>query len=210
MKRRVLDPLCWVDQAQGWLQGHDVLFEELRALVSWEKEERWMYERRVAVPRLVARALNGRVPQVVLEMGQALGRYYGTSFRSISFALYRDGQDSVTWHRDRDLQDYAESLIAVVSLGGPRRFAVRPYALAGPLGPYAPPLPIESQADEIPDGITKPRRSCSFSVGWGDVLVMGGACQRTWEHSVPKVAHAEPRLAIMYRERRFQPPPATS
>ena len=42
--------------------------------------------------------------------------------------------------------------------------------------------------------------SLSFAVGRGDLMVMGGACQSTWEHGVPKVAHAEPRIAVMFRE----------
>ena len=36
-------------------------------------------------------------------------------------------------------------------------------------------------------------------LGWGDLLVMGGSCQRTWQHSIPKVAHALPRMAVMFR-----------
>jgi len=29
--------------------------------------------------------------------------------------------------------------------------------------------------------------------------VMGGTCQRTWRHGIPKVASAGPRIAVMFR-----------
>jgi alkylated DNA repair dioxygenase AlkB len=38
-------------------------------------------------------------------------------------------------------------------------------------------------------------------MGHGDLVVMGGSCQRTWEHAIPKVASAEPRIALMFRHR---------
>lgn len=41
--------------------------------------------------------------------------------------------------------------------------------------------------------------SLGLQLGWGDLLVMGGSCQRTYQHAVPKVARADPRIAIMFR-----------
>ena len=36
----------------------------------------------------------------------------------------------------------------------------------------------------------------------GDLLVMGGTCQRTWEHAVPKTARPTgPRISIQFRPR---------
>lgn len=174
VRRHWLDDEAWIDHGIGWFLGAHPLFVELERTLRWELQERWMYERRVAVPRLLGRKGDQPLPAVVERMRQALAARYATTFVSTTFALYRDGQDSVAWHRDRDLRDRPEAAVAIVSLGGPRRFCVRP--LGG--GP-----------------------SQSFSVGWGDLLVMGGAAQRTWEHCVPKVAHAEPRMAVMFRER---------
>jgi alkylated DNA repair dioxygenase AlkB len=57
-------------------------------------------------------------------------------------------------------------------VGGQRRFLLRPYGGG---------------------------HSIALNLGWGDLLVMGGTCQRTWQHCLPKVAHAEPRIAIMFR-----------
>jgi hypothetical protein len=41
--------------------------------------------------------------------------------------------------------------------------------------------------------------SLSWQLGHGDLFVMGGSCQHDWEHCVPKVAVAGPRLSIMFR-----------
>jgi alkylated DNA repair dioxygenase AlkB len=78
----------------------------------------------------------------------------------------------VAWHRDRELRALGDTLVAIVSLGGPRRFGVRPRG--GGTATY-------------------------LSSGWGDLPVMGGACQRDWEHCIPKARRAEPRLALMFR-----------
>jgi alkylated DNA repair dioxygenase AlkB len=65
-----------------------------------------------------------------------------------------------------------DTFVATVSLGAPRTFHIRRKG-GGP--------------------------SRAWSLGGGDLLVMGGACQRAYEHSVPKVASAAPRIALIYR-----------
>src|SRR5262249_40235264 len=97
---------------------------------------------------------------------------YGTAFERVSLGLYRDGQDSVAWHGDYVARRISEAIVATVSVGAPRRFLLRPHGGG---------------------------RSGAVSLGWGDLIVMGGSCQRTYQHSVPKVANAEPRIAIMFR-----------
>jgi alkylated DNA repair dioxygenase AlkB len=105
-------------------------------------------------------------------MRRALDRRYATAFERISLAYYRDGRDSVAWHGDYVARRMETALVATVSVGAPRRFLLRPHGGG---------------------------RSIAYSIGWGDLIVMGGTCQRTWQHSVPKVARAEPRIAIMFR-----------
>ena len=174
-ERTWLDRECWVDLVRAWVRGHSALFDTLRERVPWESYRRWMYERVVDVPRLTAGRPQERI-EVVEQMADALGRRYGTAFRSITFALYRNGRDSVAWHRDKEIRELPEAYVGLAILGEPRPFLVRP--LGG--GP-----------------------SVAFKPGWGDLLVMGGACQRDWEHCVPKVRHAEPRMSIMFREARW-------
>ena len=105
-------------------------------------------------------------------MGRTLSQRYGEAFTRTSLAYYRDGRDSVAWHGDYVARNMEQSLVGTVSLGGPRRFLLRPKSAA---------------------------RSLALSLGDGDLLVMGGTIQRTWDHAVPKMKHAPPRISVMFR-----------
>ena len=172
LTRVALDDGAWLDVARGWLAGHATLFEELRQKAAWREESRRMYDRVVDVPRLVAALPPGARPPAVEAMRAALERRYATPFPRVSVALYRDGGDSVAWHGDYVARTLPEALVATVSVGAPRKLLVRP---------------------------TGGGRSRAWSVGCGDLVVMGGTCQRTHQHAIPKVARAEPRIAIMFR-----------
>lgn len=168
---------AWVEHQPGWLRGHDVLFDELERSVDWRSERRHMYDRVVDVPRLIAGLprTGERVDHALIEaMRVALSARYGEAFVRATAALYRDGKDSVAWHGDTTARDLPRALVATVSLGAPRRFLLRPAASGA---------------------------SIAFALGGGDLLVMGGSCQRTWRHSIPKVAAAGPRIALMFRPR---------
>jgi alkylated DNA repair dioxygenase AlkB len=110
-------------------------------------------------------------------MSATLAGHYGVSFEGITLAWYRDGKDSVAPHGDRIGRRCEDTIIAIVSVGAPRRFLLHPVASG---------------------------RSLTFSLGWGDLLVMGGSCQRTWLHSVPKVARADPRISIQFRAKSLE------
>jgi alkylated DNA repair dioxygenase AlkB len=171
-RRIALDEGSWLEQVPGWVDGHERLFEELRDGFAWSAHRREMYDRVVDVPRLTASApADGHHP-LLDRMSRALSRRHGHDLSSITLSLYRHGGDSVAWHRDREVRDLDRAVVAVVTLGGPRRFGVRP--VRGGTARY-------------------------FTVGWGDLMVMGGACQRDWEHGVPKMRNAAPRLALMFR-----------
>ena len=172
--RIVLGQGAWVDRVPGWVRGHDRLFERLEQGTRWTTQRRVMYERTVDVPRLLARLPDdGPGAPILGDMARVLGRRYATRLTTIHLALYRDGRDSVAWHGDRVGRERSHTVVAIVSLGGARRFLLRP-AGGGP--------------------------SRAISVGCGDLMVLGGSCQRTWEHCVPKCARAEPRIAVMFRE----------
>jgi alkylated DNA repair dioxygenase AlkB len=173
LRRRWLDADSWLDHAPGWVTGHQALFEALEASTRWQRERLHIYERTMEVPRLVARLPeNGPGHPLLAEMARALQARYGQAFVHTSLALYRDGRDSVAWHGDRVARELLEAVVATVSLGEPRRFLVRPKGGG---------------------------RSLALSLGWGDLLVMGGASQRTWQHAIPKVARAGARLVVMLR-----------
>lgn len=176
LTRIQLDPTSWVDHAPGWVTGSDQLFAEVLATAGWGQRSRRMYDAKVREPRLTSlwRASSGRPlePPILERMRAVLSRRYGVELDSVGFNLYRDGRDSVAWHGDRIAKDIAEPVVAIVSVGEPRKFLLRPGG----------------------GGATK-----RFLLGRGDLLVTGGATQRAWQHSVPKVAEAGPRISITFR-----------
>jgi alkylated DNA repair dioxygenase AlkB len=166
---------AWIEHLPGWVSGHERLFAALHESMRWREERREMYGRDVDVPRLYAIVPDdGAGHPLLYEMQRTLSERYGQAFERISLSLYRDGRDSVAWHGDYVARNMSEALVATISVGAPRRFLLRP---AG-------------------GGASR-----SLALGWGDLLVMGGSCQRTFRHSVPKVQKAAPRIAIMLRPR---------
>lgn len=174
LERRYLGFGAWVDHAPGWVRGHEALFASVVDAVAWEQNRRPMYDRIVDVPRLTGSLAPDRQGDLPLfqAMADALGARYGTRFERLGFALYRDGRDSVAWHGDQVARELPEALVATVSLGEPRLFALRPKGGG---------------------------RAVHYHLGHGDLVVMGGTCQRTWDHAVPKVARAGPRVTVMFR-----------
>ena len=176
LERVQLDATAWVDYVPEWLSGADTLFEELVETRNWGQRTRQMYDKEVIEPRLTApwRAGPGKPlePPILEEARVALSERYGVEFDSVGFNFYRDGRDSVAWHRDRIPKEVDKPLVALLSVGQPRRFLLRPYGGG---------------------------KSRAYMLGRGDLLVTGGETQRTWEHSVPKVAAAGPRISIAFR-----------
>lgn len=176
LERTTLDGDSWVDHCQGWLAGSDLAFEELLRDVAWSQRRRWMYDRHVDEPRLTSwQEFDERevvASQWMEDARAALSARYGVQFDSMGVNLYRDGGDSVAWHRDRIPSEIQNPVVALVSLGEPRKFLLRPRG-GGP--------------------------SRAFKLGRGDLLVTGGQTQRRFEHSVPKVKAAGPRLSLAFR-----------
>jgi alkylated DNA repair dioxygenase AlkB len=177
LERIHLDAESWVDYAPGWVSGADELFGELLTSTDWGQRTRWMFEKRVVEPRLTSywRAESGEPldPSVLEDMRRLLSERYGVELDSMGMNLYRDGRDSVAWHGDRIAKEIDKPIVALVSLGHPRKFLLRPKGGG---------------------------RSRPFELGQGDLLVTGGRSQRAWDHSVPKVAHAAgPRISLAFR-----------
>lgn len=178
-ERLALSAGAWVDVRRDWLPEADEVFTTMVETVPWRAERRQMYDRVVEVPRLVCfYNADEELPHPALVGARArLTAHYrdelGEPFVTTGCCYYRDGHDSVAWHGDRIGRSRTEdTMVAIVSLGDPRRLMLRPSGGGG---------------------------SISIEMGHGDLLVMGGSCQRTWEHCVPKVANAGPRLSVQYR-----------
>ncbi|WP_371673447.1 alpha-ketoglutarate-dependent dioxygenase AlkB [Streptomyces sp. NBC_00289] len=171
---------AWIDVLPGWLGGSDALFEQLAAEVPWRAERRTMYDHVVDVPRLLSfYGADDPLPHPVLEEArEALSAHYaeelGEPFTTAGLCYYRDGRDSVAWHGDRiGRSARQDTMVAILSVGAPRDLLLRPTGGG--------------------DTVRHP-------LGHGDLIVMGGSCQRTWEHSVPKSTRAAgPRISIQFR-----------
>jgi alkylated DNA repair dioxygenase AlkB len=178
LRRDPLDERSWVDLVPGWVPDHAVLFDWLLAHAPWQQRTREMWDREVLEPRLVAVWPTGAVlPPEVGELADVLSERYGVRFDSCLVNLYRDGSDAVAWHGDTVRKVLTDPLVATVSLGASRSFLLRP--LGG--GPVA-------------------RR---YAPGGGDLVVMGGACQHEWQHTVPRERTASgARMSITLRHSR--------
>jgi alkylated DNA repair dioxygenase AlkB len=183
VRRTELTDGAWVDVRPRWVAGADTLFERLHECVPWRAERRPMYDRVVDVPRLLCFYDEGApLPDPALDEAKAaLDAHYrdelGEDFVTAGLCLYRDGRDSVAWHGDRIGRGSThDTMVAIVVLGAPRALLLRPRGGGG--------------------------STIRHDLGHGDLLVMGGSCQRTWEHAVPKTARAVgPRISVQFRTR---------
>ncbi len=179
-RRTPLSLGAWVDHQPGWLAGADTLFPRLIEAIPWRAERREMYDRVVDVPRLVhTYALGVPLPDPTLTTARdALSEHYapelGEPFVSAGCCFYRDGNDSVAWHGDNIGRGrHQDTMVAIVSFGAERKLNLRPRG---------------GQLEH------------TFHLGHGDLVVMGGSCQRTWEHAVPKSTRAVgPRISVQFR-----------
>ncbi|MFG2209486.1 alpha-ketoglutarate-dependent dioxygenase AlkB [Streptomyces sp. NPDC048638] len=180
VRRTRLGDGAWIDLLPGWLSGADALFARLAAEVPWQAERRRIYDHTVDVPRLLAfYGADDRLPHPVLgDARDTLSAHYATElgepFTTAGLCYYRDGHDSVAWHGDRIGRGRREdTMVAILSVGAPRDLLLRPR-----------------------HGGSTVRRP----LGHGDLIVMGGSCQRTWEHAIPKSARAAgPRISVQFR-----------
>ncbi|APE18555.1 alpha-ketoglutarate-dependent dioxygenase AlkB [Mycolicibacterium pallens] len=182
-ERRELGAGAWIDMRSAWVEDADALFEALLRDIAWRAERRQMYDRVLDVPRLVSfhdliaePAPHPAITRLRRRLNDIYAGELGEPFTSADLCLYRDGADSVAWHGDTIGRSSTEdTMVAIVSLGATRVFALRPRGGG--------------------QSLRLPQRH-------GDLLVMGGSCQRTWEHAIPKTALPKgPRISIQFRPR---------
>src|SRR3982751_5074414 len=179
--RHELSHGAWVDHLPGWVTGSDDVLDVLLGDIGWRADRRQMYEREVAAPRLLRwYAGHEELPHPLLtDAREALNGYYaaelGERFVTAGMCLYRDGRDSVAWHGDTIGRSARhDTMVAILSLGSPRHLSLRPRAGG--------------------------HDTLRFPQGHGDLIVMGGSCQRTWEHAILKTAKpVGPRISVQFR-----------
>lgn len=182
LRRDPLDARSWIDVVPGWVPDHGALFDRLREIAPWQQRTRTMWDKDVLEPRLVAAWQTGEpLPWEIAELADPLSVRYGVAIDSCLINLYRDGSDAVAWHADTVRKVLSDPYVFTVSLGARRSFLLRP-ATGGPVvRRYAP--------------------------GEGDLIVMGGACQHEWHHTVPRERSAPgARMSITLRHSRPSPP----
>ena len=160
---------------RGWLNAEkaDALMAALEARDDWTQGRIRMFGREIPEPRLTFfegdpgvrytyahRPLDGLGWTPELEaLRDRFARDFGIKTNTVLANVYRDGQDSMGWHRDDEPELGPDPLVVSLSLGATRDFAVR------------------RDAD---------RFTQRFALGHGDLLIMGSKSQTQWTHSIPK------------------------
>lgn len=175
----------WLDvaTADNWLA-------ELSAQTPWQQPQVQIYGRQLPVPRLVAwygdaeaeasYRYSGLTHQplpwtpLLTEIRAQVEQAVGQPLNGVLLNYYRDGQDSMGWHSDDEVELGANPLIASLNLGGTRRFDLR----------------RKGQS----------RIEHSLALNHGSLLVMSGPTQHYWQHQVAKTRSAcAPRLNLTFR-----------
>lgn len=142
--------------------------------INWQRDDIKMFGKTIALPRLTAwygdagksYTYSGITsqPQVwnagLLYIKKQIEQVTGCAFNSVLLNWYRNGEDHMGWHADDEPELGVNPLIASVNFGETRDFVLR-------------------RNDE-------PRQKIVMPLQHGTLLVMGGALQHYWQHSVPK------------------------
>ena len=172
VQRRILTAGAWVDHRPAWLTGSEAVFDNLEARCRGVPNGVRCTTALSTSSSGVFLRRESTLPDALLtEAKDALSSHYfdelGEPFATSGLCFYRDGSDSVAWHGDDTGRSRTEdTMVAILSLGAARPLLLRPRGGG---------------------------ESIRFNLGHGDLLVMGGSCQRTWEHCVPKSARPSGR-----------------
>jgi alkylated DNA repair dioxygenase AlkB len=184
VERLCLDATSWVQVVHGFVPDAARVFEDLASTIPWEQTEVLRYDRYVPERRLGAGVRPDRHP-LLRQTDLHLQAAHRVPFTGVAALLYRDGADFQGLHSDREMRWLDETLIAIVVLGQRRPFVFRRRAAGAP--------PVERvPAGSAPDDVV-------LLPGEGDLLVMGGACQRDWLHGIPQADVTAPRISLTWR-----------
>jgi len=188
-KMRLLDDDGLLDFWPHFLsvQQAQSLFVLLQQQIPWQTESYSVYGKTVEAPRRVAwygdadaaYTYSGITHQplpwteTLAALKKQLEQACQHSFNSVLLNLYRDGQDSMGWHADKEAELGPNPVIASLSLGQERVFKLRHQ---------------------------RSKRVLDVPLGSGSLLLMHGALQHHWQHSVPKSKKPmQPRINLTFR-----------
>jgi alkylated DNA repair dioxygenase AlkB len=178
VERRRLDDDSWVDYVPGFVPDAATQLERFRADLPWHQSEVLRYDRYVPEKRLHASVRADSTP-LTRQIDLHLQATYRKPFDGAVAILYRNGDDFQGMHSDREMRWLDDTLIAIVVLGQRRPFTFSP----------------RSMRPDTADG----SQDIVYLPGEGDLLVMGGACQRGWLHGVPAAETPNPRVSLTWR-----------
>lgn len=184
VRRIELDAGSWVDVVTGFVTDPATALADVHASTGWQQSEVLRYDRYVPERRLAA-GLRPDSSPLLRQTDLHLTATYRKPLTGVAAILYRDGDDFQGLHSDREMRWLDDTLIAIVVLGQRRPFVFRPRA---PVAEVVERVPAGSHPDDV---VVTP--------GEGDLLVMGGACQRSWLHGVPATDVRLPRISLTWR-----------
>jgi alkylated DNA repair dioxygenase AlkB len=167
----------------------DEFFNSLQEGLAWQQEPIWMFGKQILQPRLTALYGDPKVrygysgiamealpfTEVLEKIKVRLQEFTNQEFTHVLCNFYRDGQDSMGWHRDNEPVLGRNPTIASLTFGATRSFQLRPY------GKKEPKLNLE--------------------LSHGSLLLMGGESQHFWEHQLPKTKKVlAPRINLTFRK----------
>jgi alkylated DNA repair dioxygenase AlkB len=161
----------------------DKFYKTLLNETPWEQQEITIYDKTHLSPRLSVWYGQRRDPTkpvrpltpVLATIKERVEATTRVKFTSVLANLYRDGKDSVAWHRDHDRELGPKPIVASVSFGETRLFEIR--------------HKFRKELDKI-----------SIPLTHGSLLLMGGTMQHYWEHQVPKTSKIiKPRINLTFR-----------
>lgn len=169
-------------------QESDTLFHQLMEDIDWKQEPIKLFGKAVMQPRLTAwygdadksYGYSGITMQpmpwttLLLQLKQKAEAIAGQGFNSALLNLYRNGQDSMGWHRDNEKELGRDPVIASLSFGATRLFKLR--------------------------HVQDKKQVLSIALEPGSLLLMQGATQHHWLHQLPKTTLVtSPRINITFR-----------
>ena len=150
----------------------------------WAQNEVLRYDRYVPEQRLSC-GLRADGDPLLRQTDLHLQATHRVGFTGVAAILYRTGDDFQGMHSDREMRWLDDTLIAIVVLGQRRPFVFRPRR------------PMTEVTERVAGG--RHPDDIVITPGEGDLVVMGGACQRDWLHGVPRAETDHPRVSLTWR-----------